>query len=181
MKAFSLSTTMRIRPTILLFGDSITEFGFGVNGKLGWASLLSAHYTRRADVLSRGFSGYNTQHALDVLPSILGTSSVGASGSSVVKTNMLFCTVFFGANDCSLPTARQHLDIEEFDSNIRSIVSKIRRWEHQEHACMQIWKYWCGIQIYFKKRLNEYAVYTKYSILISQPNRNNIIINIISG
>lgn len=127
MKAFSLSTTMRIRPTILLFGDSITEFGFGVNGKLGWASLLSAHYTRRADVLSRGFSGYNTQHALDVLPSILGTSSVGASGSSVVKTNMLFCTVFFGANDCSLPTARQHLDIEEFDSNIRSIVSKIRR------------------------------------------------------
>jgi lysophospholipase L1-like esterase len=127
MKGFSLS--MRIRPTIMLFGDSITEFGFGVEGKQGWASLLSAEYTRRADVLSRGFSGYNTKHALDVLPSIFGNAigSDESKSSSTVKTELLFCTVFFGANDCSLPSARQHLDIESFDANIRSIVSEIRR------------------------------------------------------
>jgi lysophospholipase L1-like esterase len=127
MKGFSLS--MRIRPTIMLFGDSITEFGFGVEGKQGWASLLSAEYTRRADVLSRGFSGYNTKHALDVLPSIFGNAigSDKSKSASTVKTELLFCTVFFGANDCSLPSARQHLDIESFDANIRSIVSEIRR------------------------------------------------------
>ncbi len=113
----------------MLFGDSITEFGFGVEGKQGWASLLSAEYTRRADVLSRGFSGYNTKHALDVLPSIFGNAfgSDESKSASTVKTELLFCTVFFGANDCSLPSARQHLDIESFDANIRSIVSEIRR------------------------------------------------------
>ena len=123
MSSFPLPVSLRIRPAILLFGDSITEFGFGLNGKIGWASLLAAAYSRRADVLSRGFSGYNTKHALDVLPSILGNPS----DESNAKMPLLFCTVFFGANDCSLPTARQHLKIEEFSTNIISIVSKIRR------------------------------------------------------
>jgi lysophospholipase L1-like esterase len=117
------SLAMRIRPTILLFGDSITEFGFGVDGNIGWASLLSSKYSRRADVLNRGFSGYNSKHALDVLPSVLGSPN----SADNAKVPLIFCTVFFGANDCSLPSARQYLDIDSYDKNIRSIVSTIRR------------------------------------------------------
>jgi len=119
-----LKLSLRIRPTILLFGDSITEFGFGVDGKIGWASLLASTYSRRADVLNRGFSGYNTHHALGVLPSILGHPT----NEDNAKIPLLFCTVFFGANDCSMPTARQHLDIDSYDQNIRNIISNLRRY-----------------------------------------------------
>jgi len=125
-KEIACSISVRLRPTILLFGDSITEFGFGANGKIGWASLLSSAYSRRADVLSRGFSGYNTQHALSVLPSVLGISNNDAT-SSESKIPLLFCTIFFGANDASLPAARQHLPLEEYCENIRVIISTIRR------------------------------------------------------
>ena len=45
------------RPQIILFGDSITEHA---SGRFGWAAELTAAYTRRADVINRGFSGYNS-------------------------------------------------------------------------------------------------------------------------
>ena len=136
----SLATVpVRIRPTIILFGDSITEFAFGQNGQVGWAGLLSSAYSRRADVLSRGFSGYNTRHALGVMQSIFGVMSrsegedgvYSDSGESfskpTTKTPLLFCTVFFGANDASLPSARQHLSIDEYDKNMRQIITNIRK------------------------------------------------------
>ena len=130
--------SVRIRPSIILFGESITEFAFGEGGQVGWASLLSSAYSRRADVLSRGFSGYNTQHALGIMDSIFGNgtalNSDGEDNRSDPKqvtgwttTPLLFCTVFFGANDASLPTARQHLPIEEYDRNLRKMITKIRK------------------------------------------------------
>jgi hypothetical protein len=60
-----LSLSFRVRPSILLFGDSITEYGFGIEEvRFGWSSLLSSLYSRRADVLNRGFAGYNTTVSL---------------------------------------------------------------------------------------------------------------------
>lgn len=79
-------------------------------------------YSRRADVLSRGFSGYNTRHALDVLPSILADFDVGLGGSSSV----LFYTLWFGANDAALPGTRQHVPVEEYASNLKTIVGLVR-------------------------------------------------------
>ena len=101
---------------IVLFGDSITQQAFGVDGRVGWASLLAADYSRRADVLNRGFSGYNTKMALDLLPSIF---TQGDSG-------VLFCTVFFGANDATLPGERQHVPIDDYEKNLETIVTSIR-------------------------------------------------------
>lgn len=49
---------MILRPSIVLFGDSITQYAFGEGSVcVGWASLLASAYQRRADVLSRGYSG----------------------------------------------------------------------------------------------------------------------------
>jgi len=124
------TVSFRSLPSILLFGDSITEFGFGLNGQIGWASLLSSTYSRRADVVSRGFAGYNTEHAKQILPSILGTIGDGGGISDgragTTRTPLLFCTVFFGANDASLPTARQHLALEDYCDNMREIITTIR-------------------------------------------------------
>ncbi len=91
MRDQSVNTKMIMsRPAIILFGDSITQQGFSS----GWVSLLSNAYTRRADVFNRGFSGYNTRHAVDLLPTVFGKE---------MNPNTLFVTVFFGANDASLP------------------------------------------------------------------------------
>jgi isoamyl acetate esterase len=104
-----------VRPLILLFGDSITEQGFGMNGKVGWASLLAADYSRRADVLNRGFFGYNSKHAVDLLPSLPLSSGP-----------LLFCTVYFGANDATTLGSRQYLPEDQFASNLSTIVTTIQ-------------------------------------------------------
>ena len=117
---------VRTRPNIILFGDSITQLGFSgssTTSSSGWVSLLSNAYARRADVLNRGYSGYNTRHALDILPSVF--SSVDGTQSDSV----LMVTVFFGANDASLPGDRehcQHVPINEYERNIRKIVESIQ-------------------------------------------------------
>jgi lysophospholipase L1-like esterase len=127
----------RIRPVICLFGDSITQQGFGVNGQNGWASLLASAYARRADVVNRGFSGYNTVHALELLPRVFGplesTATPTDTGSNEDgdddnddKNSMLFCTVFFGANDAALPGEGQHVPMQQYGDNIGKIVDRIR-------------------------------------------------------
>lgn len=88
-------------------------------------SLLSNAYARRADVLNRGYSGYNTRHALGVLPSVFGPDC----GPDDESDGVLMVTVFFGANDASLPGDRehcQHVPIDEYEENMRKIVKSIR-------------------------------------------------------
>eukprot|EP00591_Stephanopyxis_turris_P005298 CAMPEP_0195525180 /NCGR_PEP_ID=MMETSP0794_2-20130614/25481_1 /TAXON_ID=515487 /ORGANISM="Stephanopyxis turris, Strain CCMP 815" /LENGTH=265 /DNA_ID=CAMNT_0040655575 /DNA_START=81 /DNA_END=878 /DNA_ORIENTATION=+ len=113
-----------MRPSIILFGDSITQQGFGWDGGTGWVSLLSHTYSRRADVFSRGFSGYNTRMAIDLLPRVFGGG--GGGGGSAKLGETLFCTVFFGANDAALPGERQHVPLDEYGENLVKIVTSIR-------------------------------------------------------
>lgn len=102
-----------MRPNILLFGDSITERAFGfADVSVGWASLLAADYSRRADVLNRGYSGYNTNLALDVVPRVLG--------------KLLFCTIFLGANDVNREGSPQHVPLSQFSKNMEFLVKDIR-------------------------------------------------------
>jgi lysophospholipase L1-like esterase len=114
---------IRARPSIILFGDSITQQGFrgsSASTSLGWVSLLSNAYTRRADLLNRGYSGYNTRHVLDILPAVFGECG---------QDNVLMVTVFFGANDASLfrnGENCQHVPIDEYEDNLRKIVTTIR-------------------------------------------------------
>mmetsp|Transcript_60613 Transcript_60613/g.148707 ORF Transcript_60613/g.148707 Transcript_60613/m.148707 type:complete len:287 (+) Transcript_60613:115-975(+) len=135
------------RPYIVLFGDSLTQMGFGEfttastttstatsssSSEIfspGWVSLLSTVYQRRADVLNRGYSGYNTRHALDIiLPNVLGDDNTAVSGHDDPQPNPpLFCTVFLGANDSALPGERQHVPKEEYAKNIAKIVTKIKQ------------------------------------------------------
>lgn len=141
--ATASSSTAAIRPTIVLFGDSLTQFGFGETpaavaaaaspaasassspaSSIGWASLLSATYSRRADVLSRGYSGYNTRHALDILPSVL--RNCGAVSSAGGGSRTLFWTLWYGANDAALPAMRQHVPLAEYQDNIREMIGMIR-------------------------------------------------------
>lgn len=118
----SQMVSLRIRPAIILFGDSITQQGFGYGERgVGWASLLARDYSRRADIFNRGYSGYNTRMAVEEL---LPNNEV--FGTPPGDNGVLFCTVFFGANDAALPGERQHVPIEEYGSNLAKIVTTIR-------------------------------------------------------
>lgn len=108
-----------MRPSIVLFGDSLTQQAFGVDGKVGWGSLLASNYARRADVYERGYYGYNTRHALEILPRV-------CSGP-IESSDILFCTVLFGSNDAVDPGQPQHVPMEEYGVNLSNIVRSIRK------------------------------------------------------
>ncbi|XP_047052956.1 GDSL esterase/lipase At5g45920-like [Lolium rigidum] len=103
-----------MRPRLVLFGDSITELSFAAGG---WGAALANHFGRQADVVLRGLSGYNTRWALKVLDRAMeGAASESADPAAV--------TVFFGANDASLPDqqqAHQHVPLDEYQTNLRAI------------------------------------------------------------
>ena len=146
----SFQLPLRItRPAILLFGDSITQQGFGWDGtSVGWASLLARDYTRRADVLNRGYSGYNTNHAVDILNSgnlidleIKSTSDNDGDGNPQTQQEqeqsgqpVLFATIFFGANDAALPGELQHVPIDVYGENLATIVKCMRSYSKRKSS-----------------------------------------------
>ncbi|RYY81709.1 hypothetical protein EON63_14870 [archaeon] len=44
------------RRKVVLFGDSITQHGYNTEIS-GWVAMFSHYWSRRADVVNRGFSG----------------------------------------------------------------------------------------------------------------------------
>lgn len=122
---FRVITNSAMRPSILLFGDSLTQQAFGKlpETRFGWASLLASEYTRRADVLNRGFSGYSTKHALDILPTSIKPV---LRQQQQKEKEILFCTIFFGANDSAHEGTRQHIPLNEYTSNIKTIVNYMK-------------------------------------------------------
>jgi len=78
--------------------------------------MIPTAYIRRLDVVNRGFSGYNTRQALQILPAIVPPPD---------QAKIRFMTIFFGANDSSLPDApnKQHIPLDEFTKNLMDIMS----------------------------------------------------------
>ena len=131
------SPLFRLRSTIVAFGDSLTQLGWGDVDTIGWVSLLASAYTRRADVLNRGYSGYNTRHAIELLPRLVNelfpTSDTSVNDNTneqrekSMSDSVLFCTVFFGANDAALPgVSPQHVPLEEYQHNLGQMVGKLQ-------------------------------------------------------
>lgn len=106
-----------MRPQIVLFGDSITEQSFRSGG---WGAALADTYSRKADVMVRGYGGYNTRWALFLLHHLFPLSSTTPPAAA---------TIFFGANDAALlgrNSDRQHVPVEEYKENLRKIVSHLK-------------------------------------------------------
>jgi len=104
------------RPVGLLFGDSLTERSMDSDG--GWGAALYHHFSRKLDLVNRGFGGYNTRWALPLLDVIL---------HQLQGQNIKLMTIFFGANDAALPdrsAARQHVPVDEYKSNLEKMVGK---------------------------------------------------------
>lgn len=112
----------KLRPVVLLAGDSLTEKGTNPRAN-GWVTLLQNAYTRSADVVPRGLSGYNTRWYLKyAMPVIRGEIASGTYTPVLI-------TLWLGANDAVLPAGsnpEQHVPIENYRQNLVKIVREFQ-------------------------------------------------------
>ena len=80
----------------------------------GFAIGLSHWYTRVADLIVRGQSGYNSRWTLLSLPELIGSYTPD------------MCILFLGNNDSITAGTGQHVPVEEYRTNMMSIMYKFR-------------------------------------------------------
>ncbi|CAI0415950.1 unnamed protein product [Linum tenue] len=105
------------RPQFVLFGSSIVQLSFG-NG--GWGSSLSEIYSRRADVILRGYYGWNSRRAVQVLDDIF------PKDASVQPSLVI---VYFGGNDSMGPHSSglgPHVPLPEYVENMKKIALHLK-------------------------------------------------------
>eukprot|EP00475_Leptophrys_vorax_P028644 TRINITY_DN41599_c0_g1_i1.p1 TRINITY_DN41599_c0_g1~~TRINITY_DN41599_c0_g1_i1.p1 ORF type:complete len:277 (+),score=58.37 TRINITY_DN41599_c0_g1_i1:44-832(+) len=109
------------RGQLVCFGDSITQEGCYVSNS-GWVALLQERYSRKLDVLNRGYSGYNTTQALHVAVKL----------NHVVETapdrRVQLVLIFFGANDAAVPDVSpwQHVPLDSYVKNLTELATHFK-------------------------------------------------------
>ena len=113
------------RGRIVLLGDSITQLSFSAIDA-GWGAHLTDVYQRRADVVNRGMSGYNTDWYLRYLRSPQGRADVFGEGSHDADL-IRIAVIFFGANDasCAELNPRHHVPMDRYKENLKEIAAII--------------------------------------------------------
>lgn len=101
-------------PKVILFGDSLTQRSFDPEHGC-WGSLLANRLQRIADVVPRGFSGYNSRWCRILLPDVL----------SEFNPKQIACiTILLGTNDSvpeSSPTG-QFVPVNEYAENMGAMI-----------------------------------------------------------
>ncbi|KAK5050540.1 hypothetical protein LTR84_003821 [Exophiala bonariae] len=102
-------------PQFILFGDSITQ---GASHIL--QSSLAAWYSRRLDVINRGFSGYTAPAGYSTLEQFF---PLIPPTPITPPPRVQLMTVFFGANDACVAGSPQHVPLETYKAALRNIVA----------------------------------------------------------
>ncbi|PKY01342.1 GDSL Lipase/Acylhydrolase family protein [Aspergillus campestris IBT 28561] len=97
----------------ILFGDSITQMSSNQELGFGLQPALQDAYSRKLDIINRGFGGYTTAHAIKVFPKFFPTPE---------RENVRLMTIWFGANDSCHPGNSQHVPLDVFKENLRQII-----------------------------------------------------------
>ncbi|XP_052173116.1 GDSL esterase/lipase WDL1-like [Diospyros lotus] len=105
------------RPQFVLFGSSIVQFSYTAEG---WGAILTDIYSRKADVFVRGYSGWNSRRALQVLHKIFPMEAA-------VQPSLVI--VYFGGNDSMRPHPSglgPHVPLPEYIENMRKIATHLK-------------------------------------------------------
>ncbi|KAJ0718852.1 putative SGNH hydrolase-type esterase domain, SGNH hydrolase superfamily [Helianthus annuus] len=105
------------RPQIVLFGSSIVQLSFSNDG---WGTILADVYARKADIVLRGYNGWNTRRGVEVLDQIFPKDA--ASQPSLI-------IVYFGGNDSMEPHPSglgPHVSLPEYIENMRKIATHLQ-------------------------------------------------------
>ncbi|XP_056853540.1 GDSL esterase/lipase CPRD49-like isoform X2 [Raphanus sativus] len=100
------------RPQIVLFGSSIVQMSFGHGG---WGAILSEVYARKADIILRGYYGWNSTRALEVIDKVFPKDAL-------VQPSLV--VVYFGGNDSMGPHPSglgPHVPLPEYVQNMKKI------------------------------------------------------------
>lgn len=97
---------------LILFGDSITQYSNNQDG-FALAPALQHRYSRQLDVVTRGFSGYNTNHGTIVLRELL-------KAENAQNGHIKLLSIFMGTNDAA--TTFQHVPLAKYVQNLHSMV-----------------------------------------------------------
>ncbi|CAG8597532.1 1467_t:CDS:2, partial [Acaulospora morrowiae] len=101
---------------IVLFGDSITQ-----------GAELSQAYVRKLDVYNRGFSGYNTEWAKELLTQLLPNHDSKEQSQNSNRVKIVLIKIFFGANDAALKPNKQHIDLDKYKENLTQMVNMVKK------------------------------------------------------
>jgi isoamyl acetate esterase len=102
------------RKKVVAFGDSITQHGFNTDIH-GWVAKLADWWSRRVDLVNRGFSGYNSRWGLLAFEKV------------IIPENPDLLLIFFGANDAIEASAVHHVPLLEYAENLRKIIKAAKR------------------------------------------------------
>ncbi|PKA55106.1 GDSL esterase/lipase CPRD49 [Apostasia shenzhenica] len=105
------------RPIFVLFGSSIVQYSFS-NG--GWGAILSDIYARKADILMRGYIGWNSRRAVQVLDKVFPKDAT-------VQPSLVI--IYFGGNDSMGPhpsSLGPHVPLPEYVENMRKIATHLK-------------------------------------------------------
>ncbi|KAI4383963.1 hypothetical protein MLD38_009740 [Melastoma candidum] len=105
------------RPRFVLFGSSIVQLSYA-NG--GWGAILSDIYSRKADILLRGYYGWNSRRAVQVLHKVFPKDAVEQPSLVIV---------YFGGNDSMGPNKSglgPHVPLQEYVEHMRKIGEHIK-------------------------------------------------------
>lgn len=105
------------RPRIVLFGSSIVQMSF--NGG-GWGAILADLYARKADIILRGYAGWNSRNAIQVLDQIF-------LQDAAVQPSLVI--VYYGGNDAMHPHPSglgPHVPLHEYVENMKKIALHLK-------------------------------------------------------
>ncbi|KAF9103901.1 hypothetical protein BGX27_010318 [Mortierella sp. AM989] len=105
---------------IVVLADSISTYGY-THATHGWLGHLADEWAGRADIALRGFPGYNTHWVKAIFPDLLHQES---KSTSVAPVKLVI--IALGTDDASLPNTRQHVALEAYKDNLRSLITSIR-------------------------------------------------------
>jgi hypothetical protein len=106
----------------------MTQFSFELGG---WGAALADLYSRKADILLRGYSGWNTRRAIEALDTIFPKDA---------SVQPALVVVFFGANAAAFPSPTgsggQHVPIAEFQENLCHIAAHLQGLSEKTHVIL---------------------------------------------
>jgi isoamyl acetate esterase len=76
---------------------------------------LGEWWSRKVDIINRGFSGYNTKWALKIFDEVILT----------LKPN--FVIIFFGANDAAIESSSQYVSLALYEDNLSTFIQRIKQ------------------------------------------------------
>ncbi|KAL2557968.1 GDSL esterase/lipase CPRD49 [Forsythia ovata] len=105
------------RPQFVLFGSSIVQISYQIGG---WGAILADLYARKADIVLRGYSGWNSRLALQVLDQVFPKDAA-------IQPSLVI--VYFGGNDSMKPHPSglgAHVPLPEYVENMKKIAVHLK-------------------------------------------------------